>query len=72
MGKYGSEILELKIEKDRLMEDTKRHETEFKCERRKEYEGKIWRKKKQRFNESCYLIKQSFQIFLEAAGQFSI
>lgn len=40
MGKYSSEILELKTEKERLVEDTKRHETEFKCERRKEYEEK--------------------------------
>lgn len=40
MGKYGSEILELKIENERLMEDGKRQETAFKCERKKKYEEK--------------------------------
>lgn len=34
MGKYGSEILELKIENERLMEDTKRQESKFKCEKK--------------------------------------
>lgn len=34
MGKYGSEILELKIENERLMEDAKRQESKFKCEKK--------------------------------------
>lgn len=72
MGKYGSEVLELKIENERLKTQRDMKQNLNVREERNRKKRQDLEEETKRFNGPCYLIKQSFQTFLETAEEYSI